>query len=191
MLLRRTVGLAIALLLLAGCTPVAKVPAQPSGQAGSADGGAAANPKPPERWFPTVGAPAAPVGGTDVLTKQRVLLTDLKGQVVFLNFWATWCGPCKDEMPMLDKLNQELAGKVKFLAIDVDANEEPGDIAAYAKELGVTLPLIWDEGKAGRTYYISGVPTSLVINRDGVIAAKKLGQVSRQEALDLIAAADK
>jgi len=173
-MLRRILTLAAVLLLLAGCTPTAKAPAAPTAPAG--DGGAPS-------------APAAEAGGTDVLTKQHVLLSELKGQVVYLNFWATWCIPCKEEMPALNTLSKELAGKVRFLAFDADENEGQALMAQYGRDLGLSLPLVWDEGKASRTYLVTGLPMSLVIDRNGTITGKKLGAATRQEMLDLIATA--
>ena len=183
-MLRRILTLAAVLLLLAGCTPTAKAPAAPTAPAG--DGGALSA---PTRWYPVVGAPAAEAGGTDVLTKQHVLLSELKGQVVYLNFWATWCIPCKEEMPALNTLSKELAGKVRFLAFDADENEGQALMAQYGRDLGLSLPLVWDEGKASRTYLVTGLPMSLVIDRNGTITGKKLGAATRQEMLDLIATA--
>lgn len=187
MLLRRTLSLAVLLLLLAGCTPAPKVPAAPV----APSDGVAATPAPPSRWYPTVGSEAAEAGGINVLTKERVLLSQLRGQIVYLNFWATWCPPCKEEMPALDALSKELQGKVKFLAFDIDGTEDQALIAHYAAENGLSLPLIYDEGKAGRTYLVTGVPISIVIGRDGKITGKKLGAATREQMLDLIATAQK
>ena len=139
----------------------------------------------------TVGSEAAEAGGINVLTKERVLLSQLRGQIVYLNFWATWCPPCKEEMPALDALSKELQGKVKFLAFDIDGTEDQALIARYAQDNGLSLPLIYDEGKAGRTYLVTGVPISIVIGRDGKITGKKLGAATREQMLDLIATAQK
>jgi cytochrome c biogenesis protein CcmG/thiol:disulfide interchange protein DsbE len=98
-------------------------------------------------------------GRTDSLARHR-------GQVVLLNLWATWCPPCRDEMPVLERFAREYAGKVVVLG--VDQGESASVAAAYARERGVTFPILVDERQQyGRTYEGIGLPTSVIVGRDG------------------------
>lgn len=196
MWLRRAPGcvvLALALALLLGCSAAGEV--QPAPGTGTKQGGPAGSSAAPAApagntlpavFRPKAGVAAAEVAGTDVLHHRHVSLSDLKGQVVFLNFWATWCNPCRAEMPVMNQLQKELGDKVRFLAFDQDAHEEPEEIIGFAKQVNVDLPLIWDEGKAGRVYRIIALPVSVVIGRDGKITAMHTGQADRQQMLGLL-----
>ena len=94
----------------------------------------------------------------------------LGGEVVVLNFWASWCPPCQAELPHLGELAQAHAGKpVRFLAVSLDQDKESG--AAMAASLNPALHAYWDSGAAAHAYSITGMPTTLVIGRDGVVAA--------------------
>jgi thiol-disulfide isomerase/thioredoxin len=98
-------------------------------------------------------------GRTDSLANHR-------GQVVLLNLWATWCPPCRDEMPALQRFARENAGKVVVLG--VDQGESAAAAQAFAKERGVTFPILLDEQQQyGRAYEGIGLPTSVIVGRDG------------------------
>jgi thiol-disulfide isomerase/thioredoxin len=100
-------------------------------------------------------------GRTDSLARHR-------GQVVLLNLWATWCPPCNEEMPALQRFARENAGKVVVLG--VDQGESAAAASAYAREHGVTFPILLDQQQQyGRAYEGIGLPTSVVIGRDGRI----------------------
>jgi thiol-disulfide isomerase/thioredoxin len=98
-------------------------------------------------------------GRKDSLARRR-------GQVVLMNLWATWCPPCQEEMPALERFARETAGKVVVLG--VDQGESPSAAAAYARDHGVTFPILVDEQQQyGRAYAALGLPTSIVVARDG------------------------
>jgi len=138
-----------------------------------------------DRFLPVeVGSMAPGFTATD-MEGRRVTLEELKGQVVLLNVWATWCGPCRDEMPSMERLHRELGPKgLKIVAVSVDVapgtvspgGQPGGDVAAFAKELGLTFA-IWQDPSGGiqRTYRTTGVPESFVIDRNGVIQKKVIG----------------
>jgi thiol-disulfide isomerase/thioredoxin len=89
-----------------------------------------------------------------------------RGQVVLLNIWATWCPPCREEMPALQRFARENAGKVVVLS--VDQGESASAASAFAREHGVTFPILLDEQQQyGRAYAALGMPTSVVVGRDG------------------------
>jgi thiol-disulfide isomerase/thioredoxin len=94
-------------------------------------------------------------------------LTQYKGQVVMLNFWASWCVPCKQEMPLLDSI-QKKYGKMGFTMIGV--NVEPDSKAANAvlQKIPVSFPIVYDtQSKVSELYKVSGMPSSVIIDRKG------------------------
>ena len=89
-----------------------------------------------------------------------------RGQVVLVNLWATWCPPCQEEMPALERFARENAGKVVVLA--VDQGESADAAARFGREHGVTFPILVDEQQQyGRAYQGIGLPTSIIVARDG------------------------
>lgn len=120
------------------------------------------------------GAPAPSInlpvlgGGTADLAADR-------GKVVLVNFWATWCEPCKSEMPALQQLKDELNGQ-PFSMYSVDLQEDPEAIAAFQKQYGLNLHVLLDEdGAVTRTYGVRGLPATFVIDRAGVVRVQRLG----------------
>lgn len=104
---------------------------------------------------------------------------DLRGKIVILNFWATWCPPCRAEMPLLQAISTEhREHDVVVLAIDV--GEDRATVEAYAKELGLTLPVLLDD-KLGvaASFQVGALPTSFFIDRAGIIRAAYLGAMNR------------
>jgi thiol-disulfide isomerase/thioredoxin len=98
-------------------------------------------------------------------------LADYKGQVVLLNLWATWCGPCRSEMPSLEKLNQELGPKgLKIVAVSLDEPGMESAIRDFQKEFGLTFEILYaPDGKIRDDYQATGFPETFIIGRDGVI----------------------
>lgn len=138
-----------------------------------------------DRFLPVdVGSQAPTFAATD-LQGRPVRLEELRGQVVLLNIWATWCGPCRDEMPSMERLHRELGPQgLKIVAVSVDAapgavsrdGQQGGDVAEFARQLGLTFA-IWHDpsGDIQRAYRTTGVPESFVIDRNGVIQKKVIG----------------
>ena len=108
-----------------------------------------------------------------------------RGKVVLLNVWATWCGPCLQEMPAMQRLYEALEGTdFEILAVSIDARLGETDVAgraggnlrAFAEELGLTFPILHNPaGDIQRVYQTTGVPESFVIDRQGVIVKKIAG----------------
>jgi peroxiredoxin len=119
-------------------------------------------------------ATALPAPGTaapDFASKsdsgRNVRLSELRGQVVLINFWASWCGPCRQELPLLNKIYAQYrsAGFV-LLAVNVDDNRKDAD--AMLKRLGLRFPTLFDGGKnVAKLYGVDMMPATLVIDRDG------------------------
>ena len=106
---------------------------------------------------------------------KKVSLKDFRGKVVFLNFWATWCESCRDEMPSMERLYKDYRGKgLEIVAVNV--KEKRQDALAFAKELKLTYPVLLDpEGEAGLLYGAFGLPATYLIDRKGVVLARMLG----------------
>jgi peroxiredoxin len=109
-------------------------------------------------------------------------LADLKGQVVFINFWATWCPPCRKEMPSMQRVYSTLpADKFKMLAIL--SNDDPAIADSFTAKGGFTFPILVDpEKKTAQTYGITGVPETFIIDKQGIIREKYIGAVEWDSA---------
>lgn len=108
-------------------------------------------------------------------------LADLKGKPVVLNFWATWCIPCQDEMPLLEKYAQKYSGSM--VVVGVDSQEISGVVSDYINKLGITFPIALDSnGDLTRSYLINGFPTTLFVDKNGVLRNIHIG-VLREDLL--------
>jgi cytochrome c biogenesis protein CcmG, thiol:disulfide interchange protein DsbE len=118
----------------------------------------------------------APEINVSSLKNVPLKLSDLKGKVVLLNFWATWCPPCREEIPSMMKLNSAMAGKpFQMVAVSVDEGGVP-EIESFFKTSGFSLPTYTDPGGAAvKTYGITGVPESFVIDKNGILVKKVVG----------------
>ena len=105
-------------------------------------------------------------------------LADMRGQVVVLNFWASWCVECRDETPMLEAAWQRYAGQGVVVLGVAYADVEPNSLA-YMKEFGVSFPHAPDLGTdISQTYEITGVPETFIIDKDGIIRHVQIGAVN-------------
>lgn len=108
-----------------------------------------------------------------------VQLSALRGQVVLVNVWATWCPPCRAEMPMIQAAYDEYRER-GFTVLAVNAREEPAVVAAYLQQSGLTFPALLDaDGAVGALYQATLMPSSFFVGRDGVIRAVYRGPLSR------------
>jgi len=104
-------------------------------------------------------------------------LADWKGKTVVVNFWATWCEPCREEMPSLDRLKGRLAGK-SFDVIAVNVGESPERVARFTREVPVAFPIVYDrDGATAKVWKVRGYPTSYVIGPDGRIRYYFVGEL--------------
>jgi thiol-disulfide isomerase/thioredoxin len=131
------------------------------------------------------GAPAAsfeivrPDGKPDSLAQYR-------GKVVLVNLWATWCPPCRDEMPALERLYRAHAAQ-GLIVLGIDQGESANVAAAYARERGVTFPiLIDDQQQYGRAYAAQGLPTSVLVDRTEHVIKGVDGEMSFEEMQTLV-----
>ena len=113
----------------------------------------------------------------DLFDGGKANLADHKGKIVLLNFWATWCAPCRKEMPMLAALQDELGGENFEVLTIATGRNEPAAMARFFKEIGVTnLPLHRDPTSAvAREMGVLGLPATVILNREGLEIARLLG----------------
>jgi len=109
----------------------------------------------------------------DLATRDSVSLEDYRGSVTLVNIWATWCLPCRDEMPSMQTLYDSLATRgFKIAAISIDEGS-PEDVTAFAEKFGLTFDILHDRsGQVERLYQTTGVPESFLLDRDGVIVKR-------------------
>jgi thiol-disulfide isomerase/thioredoxin len=108
-------------------------------------------------------------------------LSDFRGKPVILNFWASWCGPCKMEMPDLETAYQEYGDQIQFMLVDLtDGSQETVEKAsAFIKEQGYTFPVFYDTAMEGAyAYGVAGIPVTYFINGEGVFVAYYQGAMS-------------
>jgi peroxiredoxin len=109
------------------------------------------------------------------LSGKSVSLKNLKGKVVFLNFWATWCVPCRQEMPAMERLQQEFKS-ARFEVVAVNFREDKADIRKFLHELGLTFTVLLDkDGEVSEQYGVWSLPLSYFINRKGEFVGKAVG----------------
>lgn len=121
-----------------------------------------------------VGKPA-PVFDTVNMDGDVWSLSKQKGQVVFLNFWATWCAPCREEMPSMQRLYDKLP-KDTFKMVALYNRDKPELVKSFAAKLGITIPILSDEQNIiGERYGITGLPETFIIDKSGVIREKYIG----------------
>ena len=125
------------------------------------------------RGYPSRTAPPQFRGST--LDARQLSLTEYRGAVIVLNFWASWCLECRPEMPVLERLHREFSSR-GLAIIGVNAREKKETARRYAKELGLTFPLVLDrDGKINARYGVIGLPTTFVVGRDGRAIAFAIG----------------
>lgn len=122
----------------------------------------------------TVGAKAPDFKAKDLRTGATKTLADYRGQVVLLNVWATWCEPCKIEMPSMEEAYRAYGPHgLHIVAVSIDDYVSEDSIRAYAKDLGLTFEILHDPTHAiEKAYQTTGYPESFVIDRDGIIRRK-------------------
>lgn len=117
----------------------------------------------------------APAFTAQTLRGGEVSLSDYAGKVIFLNFWATWCGPCKAEMPTMEDLYTDLQNE-DFVVLAVNQQEESEIVQDFIDGTGFTFPIILDsDGIINVQYGIRGIPTTFIIDTDGNVLAGKVG----------------
>jgi thiol-disulfide isomerase/thioredoxin len=143
----------------------------------------------PNGTSPTTTSPTTTVEGSQAgnlapdfalqdLEGQTVTLSDLRGSPVMLNFWATWCGPCRHEMPFIQQIYEEWLDKGLVL-LTINLRETPAKVEEFMQSNGLSFPALLDrDGSVSLEYNVSGIPTTFFIDKDGIIQEKRIGSFS-------------
>lgn len=122
------------------------------------------------------GVQATKLDVRDVRTGKAIDTTQLKGKVVFVNFWATWCPPCKEEMPSIEALHRELRKNETFLMVTILYKDEGKAAVDYMQANGYTFPLFTDnDGISAKRYGVTGVPETYLIDKKGALRKRVIG----------------
>ena len=149
--------------------------------------GCGGEPRPPV----AVGSPA-PRYAAVTLAGDSATTAALAGKVVLLNIWATWCAPCRQEIPYLQSLYEQHRGDgLEIIGVSVDARGEDEAIRAFATEFGMSYPIWRDPDERIQSLYLAlGVPASYLIDRGGILRWRRLGIVSETDTTFTRALAD-
>jgi cytochrome c biogenesis protein CcmG/thiol:disulfide interchange protein DsbE len=127
---------------------------------------------------------------------ETIKLSELRGHPVLINVWASWCGPCRSEMPAMERVYQEYRDQgVEILGVNSTIQDDPLKAEAFAKQIGLTFPILLDTaGEVTKAYQVRALPTSFFLDTDGIIQEVVVGgpmaeALLRVRILDLIQAA--
>lgn len=115
------------------------------------------------------------------LKGETVKLSDYKGKVVMINFWASWCGPCRQEMPLLEDMSNEL-GKAGFVLLGVNVDEDPADAKDFLSDVPVTFQILLDSKmEVAELYKTQAMPSSFFVDKSGNLAHLHAGYKKGEE----------
>lgn len=131
---------------------------------------------------PEVGNPA-PAYAATAMSGDSVSLAALRGRVVLLNVWATWCHPCREEIPALQQLHEQYSPRgLELVGVSVDNRADRPGVVDFAREYGMTYAVWLDpDERVSSTFRTHGVPSTFLIGRDGTILWKHVGPVNAQD----------
>ncbi len=115
-----------------------------------------------------------------------VRLRDLRGKVVMLNFWATWCVPCREEMPLLAQIYRDYHPQgLEILGVNLTSQDDPAEVRRFVQELDIPFPILLDHNaQVERAYRIFGIPTTVFITREGIIHRVQVGILKGREDVE-------
>jgi thiol-disulfide isomerase/thioredoxin len=148
--------------------------------------GIATAPALPGGYFARLNGPQAPSWMLPDLSRpsKTVSLARFRGRPLVINFWASWCPPCREEMPALERAARQLTGRVSFAGLDTQ--DQPGAGLAFARRAGVTYPLATDNAQVYGSYGVSGLPTTFFVNADGTIVGRQVGAMTESGIYTLV-----
>jgi peroxiredoxin len=160
--------LSLLVILLAACSSAVQAEGDPSGLSTA----------------PEVGA-LAPEIELQNIKGETVRLSDLRGQVVLVNFWATWCGPCRLEMPDIQESFEQYSPGFTVLA--VNNGESSSEVEGFVQELGLTFHVLLDPGlEVPEDYLVRGLPSSYFVDQDGVVRIVHIGVMTEGQLKDYL-----
>jgi len=124
--------------------------------------------------------PTPPFLVTD-LEGQTISTVALKGKVILVNFWATWCPPCREEIPELIELQSKYKDQLQIIGVSMDEDASPNQVRAFAAKAGINYPVVMGKDIAAEYGGVPALPTSFVVNRDGGVVQKHVGLLQRDE----------
>jgi thiol-disulfide isomerase/thioredoxin len=128
---------------------------------------------------PVAGHPA-PDFELKTLEGDTLRLSDFKGQPVLVNFWATWCGPCRAEFPDFQEAHVDNAGKLVIIGVNSTSADQRELVDDFVAEMGATFPIVLDEtGETVELYRVLGLPTSVFIDRNGIVNELFTGPINK------------
>lgn len=131
---------------------------------------------------PLVGGPAPEITLKD-LQGQEIRLSDLRGKIVLLNFWATWCKPCKDEMPAMQASYDKLRDQ-GLVVLAVNELEDTEKVIEHVRKHGHTFPVVMDhDNHVANRYGVLGLPASFMVDRQGIVREKVFGSLLTEERI--------
>lgn len=132
---------------------------------------------------PEAGAYAPPVNG-ETLDSVSITWAELRGKPVIINFWATWCAPCRVEMPELQNLHEQFPDDLHIIGVNL--NETPAQIATWVEEFSLTFDILPDDGRLADAYRLRSPPSTFIVDPEGVVSAVFYGPVTANQLLNSI-----
>ena len=193
--------LLLSLILLAGCsnstvdTPEPTAVPEPTSAATVAVASPTPAPAPAATATPAPEAPKAeeekerPMAkdftAKNLLTGEEFSLSDYRGKIVFINFWGSWCPPCRAEMPAFEEVYEEYGDQIVIIGVGINDSEE--NLIKFAKSIGITYPITYDRtSEIARHYRIRSLPTTYRINQKGEIQGVAQGGLTKDQLIQAI-----
>jgi len=133
-----------------------------------------------------VGKPAPDFTVTDLQDKP-VKLSDYRGKLIFLHFWADWCSECRAEFPRIERAYEALKNDTGFVILSVNAGQSKYHVEDFKEEFGLMFPMLVDEyAKSAKLYQVEGIPTTFVIDQNGTIVDIHVGWITEKYIFDAV-----